>query len=451
MPNFFLKSSPLSALGFPWLTGYLTTDNAILTGIALSSTVVLLLAATQVLPAVAAVVDPLLKRADMFAAPYTGAQLRAPLHHKARRIGGACTLLGAFTFLTLALVNILQREADNVSVQESVVALTDARAASLRELPVFSAAPWGAGVQVRITASGDGTECASPIAWASSNGGWRLVATASCGGSGASQLIFSCADCVSLDSLTTLDVALHYSCQSLLIEAGAMDGMGAVTSFALPPAKTVGADGALLSSIQWSLPTLLSVVNSSVSLRSSKRGYTLTQGQYVITPQALSNASGGGLAIIPNAAAVSVKVSFPLSTFFSTIVLSEKQSAAALLSSLVGLAGVFSLFGSLLAATDKSAAALRKNAMCAKILPGRRGRTFVSSLPSSTREDSPEAPQAERRAEPTLNPLAAAVAAAGKAAAVEWRQHSDGIDTWYTSSTGETLWALPKGAVLAEP
>jgi hypothetical protein len=448
-PSLPRKSSPLSALGFPWLTGYITTDNAILTGAALASAVLLLLAATQVLPAAAAVADPLLKRADLFAAPYTGAQLRAPLHHKRRRIGGACSLLGAITFLTLALVNILQREADNVNVQESVVALTDARAASLQNLPVFSAAPWGAGIQVRITASGDGAECARPVAWASSSGGWRLAATASCGGSGVSQLVFSCADCVTLESTLTLDVKLHYSCQSLLIEAAGMDGMGAVTSFALPPAQTAAAGGALLSSIQWSLPTLLSAVNSSVALLSSKRGYTLTYGAFVVTPQTLPNASGGGVAIIPNAAAVSVKIAFPLSTFFSAILLSEKQSTAALLSSLVGLAGVFSLFGSLLAASDSSAAALRKNAVCGRVIPGRR-RAFVSSLPVAERA----VPQAEPAEQQTSNPMAAVHVegkAASEAAGVQqWRRVTDGNDTWYTSATGETAWELPVGAVLVE-
>jgi len=163
----------------------------------------------------------------------------------------------------------------------------------------------------------------------------------------------------------------------------------------------------------------------------------------------LSNASGGGLAIIPNAAAVSVKVTFPLSTFFSTIVLSEKQSIAALLSSLVGLAGIFSLFGTLLAVTDVSAAALRKNATCSRILPGgQRGRrAFVSSLPSVTEEAQKAEP-----IEQTLNPLAVAHPVTTKKEVGEalWYKYCDENDTWYTSSTGETTWELPEGAVVVE-
>jgi hypothetical protein len=450
-----VTASPLAALGYPWLTGYLSTDNVILLGIALSSSVLLVLITTQFVPAIAAFADPHLKRADVFAKLYTGSALCAPLNHKPRRVGGACTILGGIAFVTLALVNILQRAADNVSIQESVVALTDARFATSRSLPVFSAAPWGAGIQVRIFASGDGAQCASPLR-SPSNAGWKLRATTLCGGSGASQLVFSCADCTTAESELTLDVALHYSCQSLLIEAGAIDGLGVVTSFAIPAAKTAGSSGTLLSSITWSLPTLLSVVNSTVSQYTSARGYTITSGAYAITPQSLPTAVGGGLAIIPNSAAVSIKISFPLNTFYSTTLLSEKQSVASLLSSLIGLAGIFGLFGSLLAASDFSAACLRSSAACARFVPGKRGRSFASSGPAVVEEKR----EPGQRFGSTVNPLAMQKSTARTDGCVDlnttttnevlrWYKRNDEIDTWFVSSAGESVWVLPFGAQLS--
>ena len=54
---------------------------------------------------------------------------------------------------------------------------------------------------------------------------------------------------------------------------------------------------------------------------------------------------------------MTLRVAFPLGTFADVTVLSEKQSLLALLSSIVGLGGVFSLFGSLLAMVDEAASA----------------------------------------------------------------------------------------------
>ena len=434
------KSTPLSAIGYPGFTGYLTTDNTIIIGIFVSLFVLLLLAVSQIVPALAAIADPYLKRADLFAKMYTGASPRAPLHSKTRRIGGACTLLGGIAFVTLALVNILQRAADNISIQKSIVVFDDAAASASKRLPVFSSEPWGTGVQVRITASGDGTECARPL-WSPLNAGWTLKTTTGCGGSGASQLVFSCADCITADATMVLDVTLHYSCQSLLIEAGAIDALGVVTSFAIPAEKTAAASGTFVSSVVWTLPTLLSVVNSTVSQYTTARGYTIISGPNAVATNVLSVASdGNSLEIVPNTAAVSIKIAFPLNTFYSATLLSEKQPLAALLSSLVGLAGIFSLFGSLLAVTDFSAACLRKNAIFAKFVPGKRSHAFARSPSRSERE----APEVQWHA----NPLAAASPAA-RAEDVVWHERKDENAKWYESSTGQISWALPDGATLA--
>lgn len=430
-------------MGFSWLTGYLNVDYVILAGSSFAAFVLLVLFATQVNPEVAAVAGPWLKRTDIFAKFYMGTNFLGVLNVRQRRVGGAFTLLGGISFVSLALVNILQRAADNVSTQESVVALTDSRYALARALPVFSASPWGSGIQVRITASGDGTECARPVSWAPANAGWQMTSTAACAGT-SSQLVFSCSDCVSLESSMVLDVAMHYSCQSLLVEVGAIDGLGAVTAFSLPASKTVASAGALLSSITWTLPTLLSIVNSTVAQSSSARGYTITSGPHVITQQALAAAPGGGLAITPNTASIALKIAFPLNSFYSITTLTEKQSVAALLSSLIGLAGIFGLFGSLLSATDFLASCSRRYAVCANC---KRGHAFAAASTKLSHDG-------QDPLESTANPLADGRMAktTQNHASERWTQHSDETgDTWFVSTSGETVWELPAGAVLAGP
>ena len=424
-----LASRALAA-GFPLLTGVLTVDNAIIAGVALASLALLVFAAARASSTVAAVADAALARFDAFAQSVNGA-VDAPLKRRPRPIGGTCTLLGGIAFVTIALTLGLQRAADNVAAVESVVALTDARRAAALALPVFSAAPWGAGLQVRVTASGDGGVCASGATWAATDAGWALSRVATCAGSGASQLVFACADCA-LTPTSSLSISLHYSCQSLLVEAAAMDAAGAVTAFALPAAETAAAPGARLSTISWTLPTLLSVVNSTVS--PSARGFTLTAASHAVAAAPLPAAPGGGLAVVPTAAAVRITIALPLNAFYASTVLSEKQSITALLSSIVGLAGIFGLFGSLLGAADYAAtldpcaAARARNAR--KAVAG--GARAVEGAEARGGGDGAA----------TVNPLRAAA---------RWRRASDGVDEWFVElETGATAWERPEGAVLVE-
>ena len=353
-------STALSATGYTWpgLTGFVSSDIVILIGFILSVILVSVFLAADAHPEVEMVVDPLLKSIDIFAKLTTGRAEGADLKPAPRRLGGILTLLGSVVFLTIALVIIFNREADNVNVQESIAPLTDARYAKSRALPIFSAS-WSAGVQVRITASGDGTACSRPIEWRADNadaGGWGLSTASPCGGVGTTQLIFTCPDCLSLDSVTTLSVTLHYSCQSLLIEAGAIDGVGVVTAFALPAAKTAAFNGTLVSSIAWSIPTLFSVVNSTVDRLTSSRGYSITSGSYSIGTNDLPDTPDGGLAVVPTTASVSIKISFPLNAFFLNTLLTQKQSLAVLVSSIIGLAGIFTFLNTLIVVTDGSGA-----------------------------------------------------------------------------------------------
>lgn len=419
--------------GIAWLTGVLSVDNAILSGIVLASLAALLFVAARAFASVAAVADGLLARFDAFALSINGAVDR-PLKYKARPIGGTFTLLGAIAFATLALTLILQRAADNVNAQRSVVVLDAGAAAAAAELPVFAAAPWGSGIQVRITASGDGGLCAADAKWTATDAGWTLARVPSCGGGSAtSQLVFSCADCV-LSATSTLSVSLHYSCQSLRVEAAGMDGAGAVTAFVLPTGETTAAAGSLISAVTWTLPTLLSVVNSSVS--PSARGFALTTAVHAVTTRVLT-VSGSGLVVVPTAASITITIALPLNTFYAVTVLSEKQSFAALLTSIVGLAGVFGFFGSLLGATDYAV----KLAPCTAARRARKARTAIAGLPSEEAVGGGSSGAVAA----TENPLHAVPHAA------TWRSATDGEDVWFICvETGATAWVVPEGAVLVD-
>ncbi len=355
-----------NAIGFPWLSNIFSVDTLLLSGFGFAALTILMYTAARIFSPVAPAVDALLVRVDAFALNIPR-QFNTPLDRKSRPLGGTCTLLGAITFFTLSLVLVLQRESNNVNKIESVVALTDERRSFALAVPVFSAAPWGSGIQVRVLASGNGAVCASELTWSASNTGWIHTSTTSCGESSASQLVFKCADCA-LTPTSTLNIILPYSCQSLLIEAAAIDGSGAVTAFALPSEETTATPGTLLSSISWTLPTLLSIVNSSIASLPSARGYTLTKLSPDVKIHTLTPSSTG-LAVIPTASTISIVISLPLNTFYAVTVLSEKQSITVLLSSIVGLAGVFGVFGMLLGATD----------IAAKIDPCKRKIKFAST------------------------------------------------------------------------
>ena len=140
---------------------------------------------------------------------------------------------------------------------------------------------------------------------------------------------------------------MHYSCQSLLIEAGALDANKTVSALMLPVAETVGSGGRTLSAITWTLAPLTSALVSLIPALSSARGYALVETTHTTTFTRLSSVDNG-VTILPNAAAVVLTFALPLSNFYARTDLVEKQTITALLTSIVGLAGVFGFFGTVL-------------------------------------------------------------------------------------------------------
>ena len=382
-----------------------------------------------------------------------------PLAFKNRSIGGIFSILGGITFLTITLVLVLQREADNVSRQESIVTLTDARRTAALELPVFStsAASWDSGIQVRLTASGDGDVCFSEMQWAATEASdWNLTATPLCGerDGSVSQLVFNCPDCSKLLPTSSLSVTLPYSCQSLLIEAAAMDATGVVSSFTLPYKETLAAPGEIITNVSWSLSTLFSVVNSSVGSSSSTRGFTLTELSHTIVSQKLKRVDSG-LALNP-LSKVTVVIAFPLNTFYSLTMLSEKQSITALLASIVGLLGVINFFKSLLNSSDwvQQLRARQSKDTPVKDTSAQSADNFDMTNPLHNDADGKKQRKQLRSASvpPPPNSSRQRFTVARLANDISrlrrFTQYVDEYDVWFHCvETGETTWSLPDGAV----
>ena len=384
--------------GIPWLSRIFPVDVALLLNANLFIAIFLLYCGARFFAT--APVTAFFERCDMFAVSVLPRGLVYPvdggfvgvkpvrgeayvtLGSQQRGIGGLCSVLSVITTLTAMLVLVLQRDADNVSRQESVIALTRARLDEALSLPVFSDATLGSGVQLRITAAGNGGVCASNVTWSATESGWALVPSTQCGEGSVSQLVFSCSSCV-LSPTSALKIALPYSCQSLVVEAAALDAAGVVTYFVLPLAETRAASGEILSNISWSLPALFSVVNSTVS--PSARGYILTDFSHKVASQNLTRVDSG-VGLLNPTATIELTVSFPLNTFYTLTVLSEKQSVAMLLSSIIGLAGIIGAFRGLLGvheyfeqlsqkggAPEKRDAALLENATVNPLANGAMG------------------------------------------------------------------------------
>ena len=179
-------------------------------------------------------------------------------------------------------------------------------------------------------------------------GTWALASTADCGGSGVSQHELTCIGC-QLSSIASLTLTFHYSCQSLLLEAAGMAPYPVAPSLQAAPAPaTAAAGGALLSTLVWTLSPVLGVVwdNASATGSASALGWQLAAQSLVpglpLLPLA---AASGALRVQPAAASVSLLVQFPLASTYASTLLTPRVPWTQLLSNIIGLSGVLSLFG----------------------------------------------------------------------------------------------------------
>ena len=308
--------------------------------------------------------DVFTKKAAFWEVQAARGEWRRPLLSSAP-LGGCCTWLAIASILCLALALLLRRSTDNTLATQGLSIFFASTWASV------GASPWGAsaalplllpsGLLVSVTAVGEPGACSAPMNWSATapshgRGAWRLLppppsppdpsppssAAAAAAALAPTSFSLQCAAC-GLGWGDSLVLTLPYSCQGLILEAGAVRADGVVESVAqaLPPPPP----GSLLATVSWTLATMLHLVNDT---RSGREGVTLGYILVDATPVAgyakPAPTVGGGLAILPLAASVVLTVSFPLDKTIYTTTLSDRTTAVELLTSFLSLGSLVGLF-----------------------------------------------------------------------------------------------------------
>jgi hypothetical protein len=304
---------------------------------------------------------------------------------KSTVLGGSLTFVSIGVLAVLAAVLAQIRSESNTLVLNSLdvfsnTAVTSTKNWKWKEANINGDTKAVSGVVVRITAAGEPGACAAPlegpVSTGLSSGSWSVIAaTASCGSAGGavSQFTLGCTDCI-FTPQSTLSLSMHYSCQSLLIEAGAVDSSGVLLTASILPSLLVPPSGSLLSSVSWTVAPLYSMLNDTASGQTasidtavglSARGYGLISSASAVTMTPLVNSTGGGVFIAPISSSIYINVALPLKDFILSTKLTQKQTVLQLLSSIAGFQGVvFSIFGIifgfLIARSDESHDAVKK-------------------------------------------------------------------------------------------
>lgn len=164
------------------------------------------------------------------------------------------------------------------------------------------------------------------------------------------MLTLSCVACT-FKSDSALSFELPFTCQAFLLEAFSVDATGDIISLRYP--ETASAlisddnfnkelEGQLLSTVTWSLEVVGSVVNDLFNVRDKSvtaRGYRIVHSSSTLTRRA--PAAGR---ILPKSSAVFVNIELPLQTVVLITTLTPIQTLAQVLTSIVGLTGLSSLF-----------------------------------------------------------------------------------------------------------
>ena len=293
-------------------------------------------------------------------------------------LGGACTLLGYCFIGTYAVFMLVEWSRNNNLAQRSLDVVEGGTWAGAAGLPwaagELPGLPGARGLALRLTLDGDPGKCAAPLlgppgllaggggaaaAAAPARGAGQLLPGAraadcsSARSGGASQLTLVCPDC-ELDAGSSLSLLFHYSCQSLLLEAAALPAAYPRAPPSLFSAVAAPSGGALLSSVQWTLSPVLTLLYDSAGIGGSQRGYAITHAALAVRGQqaealpsaAAANATAAASAVrlLPNAAAVNVTVLLPLSPFFVSTTVVEVVPLTQLLANIVGLGGMLSWF-----------------------------------------------------------------------------------------------------------
>lgn len=432
---------------------------------------------------------------------------------KATVLGGVFTLLGITAIFTYGLYMIFQFLDANTLVQRSLGAYTEASRQALLSLPWATAVlPYpptlptsSTGLVLRVTVDGEPGACATPLAFSYSGllegGAWALTSTANCGGSGVSQHTLTCASC-SLTPQASVSLLMHYSCQSLLLEAAAIPSYpaGDTTFFMADPTVTAASSRGFLSALTWTITPLPTVVLDYVTAGSSgsARGYSLsTQELSPPPPQVLPSAgrfqgdTKPSLLVQPLAASVNVTIALPVSSTQEVISLTPLVPWTQVLANIVGLGSLLGVIGVAFGMAEAKLAAppaklaglvggplhggensepledlLARQCVLESELKehGAKIQRALERLKGGAKgkeggsqgvplEPAPNVAQQAPGEMLQQNPLhsghsinAASLSSdtATTAAASQWDRHSDGTDVWYVHRmTGEASWTIP--------
>ena len=372
-------------------------------------------------------------------------------------LGGYLSIVALSLILLLSAYLVVQWQSSNVLTQQSLAVLSDGTWGAVAGLPwaaassVSGGAPIASVLRFQITASGEPGACGAPISWAASGGGaWVLEpATTTAGGGGCTaqsvpveQFAFSCADC-ELSADSKLQLLLHYSCQSIVLEAATTAAwpLGATSVLRAPAALTLALPGSLLTSVSWTVVPLLSVLldntTSGGGQGASMRGYQLVRSTLSALQAPLSS-SGSSALVLPLSASVVVTLVLPLQPVYAVTLLTQRMPWTQVLANIVGFSGVLSLFGSVYRVADK---ARKRTKGCTLCRGTRAGKGRGGGGPLQSRGDADSMGDARFT---TLNPLRQQVEQI-------YVRHTDGADVWFSSRAGgETLWEVPKGGVIVE-
>ena len=498
-----ISSAPSLTGGFS-STGERTSGLAVVVALSLSGAIVVALACSRIYRALAhrrtTQTDALFKKIDAFPMAAPVPKGKSPVNLPSP-LGGVVTAVGGIVLVLAAVVLILLRNADNVDSATSLLVLRPdvvlPAAAPFATPAVTLATRSVSGLQVYATVSGEPGACGAPLEWSAGSllsGTWALDATPVCPGAplGVTQLRFSCAGCVPGPS-SALAFSLHHSCQSVLLEVGAIGADGTLSAYSLPTNMTAAHGGARFAGANWTFFTFLALVNSSVPRPASSRGLMLVDSTSTSVGSSETGSAPRTLSLVPNSAAVSISVVFELQPIYALTMLSEKTSLVQLIANLIGLSGIFSIFGTLygVAISCQKRVAKEKTGAVETGADGSVAATPLEVRDEGARDERPgsapfaPAPGAlHANSEPAAslegdfvvdNPLRARahpppdhvttwlrvekggkvsfVSSAGETATdappgtpVAWtRVHEDG-EVWYESATtGETTWAPPLG------
>ena len=442
-----------------------------------------------------------LKTVDLFSMNHRVKDRTSPMN-EATPLGGLFSLMGLTTLITYAAYMVATWLQDNTLVQQSLATMGPqvwGRVASLpwAEPPAVSSL---GSLALRLTIDGNPGACAVPLSMTTAGlakGAFIRQSTADCGGSGIAQHTLTCPGC-QLTSDTSISLAFDYSCQSMLLEAlgtsPAYPGPLALSALAASSALTAAPKpGALLTSVTWQLTPVLSVLWDNVTASNSAIGWDVADSKLTLAPFLTPPALNGSLSIIPTASSVTVTFALPLSSTYSSTLLTQRVPITQLLANIVGLSGLLAFFGmafglfegycarkrgavephkppllrsSTGSGGDGGGSALggspvEANSVVAvnnplqaasPTLPQRLTHHSECSLAGELQVLRREVEALKAAVSPREPPRAAVLlleAPRAAVAAVVWQRHSDaGGEMWYTSSAGETAWELPPGATL---